>query len=252
MAIRHHALAHARHHGGAIHHGASGMLPNAGGVPAAWQLSAYNVNLDDWEAVRWSLYDSAAYPTTGIASLAYFQTPVGSGTGFGGGAKTNSDTNMTLNGQLPRNQMFLIQSVELDVQTSTPTVAATMPAAFGAQAAATQVNDAYIIRRSGNLTLQIGSKPYLQEAPLMRFPARSVFSIDAALADGTTLAGASQSRIAWGRADGQPYFLSPGDILLPENQNFVLTLSWPEGLQAVTSAARIFARLQGVLYRRAQ
>jgi hypothetical protein len=123
---------------------------------------------------------------------------------------------------------------------------------FGAQAAAALVNDAYIFGRSGNLNLTIGSKPYLQEAPLGRFPAKTHFCVDAALAEGTTAAAASQSRVSFGYWAGRPYLLDKAPLLLPENQNFSLTLAWPEGVQAITSPARVGVILDGILYRRSQ
>ena len=52
-----------------------------------------------------------------------------------------------------------------------------------AQAIAQIVNDSYIVGRAGNLNLTIGSKPYLQEAPLGRFPQKAAFSVDGALAE---------------------------------------------------------------------
>jgi hypothetical protein len=231
---------------------ASGALPNAGGIPSFSQLSAFAVNAAGWEAIRQSLYDSIAYPAAGLNTAAFFQLPVGQGVGFGGGPKSLSDTNMQLAGQLPAMQAFLVQSVELRFNVTTPTVTAQMPAVFGAQAVAALVNDAYIFWRSGNLTFFVGSKSYLQEAPLFKFPPKAGFALDAALCDTTSAAASSQSRIAYAGATGRPYILTPGDIQLTSNQNFGVSLNWPEGLQAVTNPARIFVTLDGVLYRRSQ
>lgn len=215
-------------------------------VPTRAQLSKYSVNRPGWEAVRQSLYDYQVYAAAGQAQLGFFVTPAGSG------GKTQTDTNMTLAGQLPKNQEFLVQSIEVFFSPSTPTVAAQMPAAFGAQAIAQIINDSFIVGRSGNLTLIIGSKPYLQEAPLGRFPQKAHFHIDAGLADVTTAGAALQSRVAFGYWTGRPYLLSPAELLLPENQNFSVTLNWPEGVQAITNPARIGVILDGILYRRSQ
>lgn len=227
-------------------------LPNAGGIPNFKELNAFAVNRLGWEAIRQSLYDSTAYPAAGIAQMTFFQVPVGQGTGFGGAAKSYSDTNMQLAGQMPANQVYLVQSIEIMLEPTTPTVAAQMPAAFGAQAAAAIVNDAYIFRRSGNLNFFIGAKSYLQEAPLMRFPSKARFNLDGALSDTTTAAAASQNRLAFGDSGGRPYILTPGDIQLESSQNFYVQLSWPEGLQVITNPARVFVILDGVLYRRSQ
>lgn len=217
-----------------------------GKVPTRAQLSKYSVNREGWEAIRQSLYDYQAYAQAGQTQLTFFALPVGQG------GKTLSDTNMTLAGQLPKNQEFLLQSIEVFFSPTTPTVAAQMPAAFGAQAAALLVNDSYIVGRGGNLTLTVGSKPYLQEAPLGRFPQKAHFAVDAALSDATTAGAALQNRAAFGFWTGRPYLLDPAPLLLVENQNFSITLSWPEGVQAITNPGRIGVILDGILYRRSQ
>ena len=215
-------------------------------IPTRAQLSKYSVNRPGWEAVRQSLYDFQAYAAAGHSQLTFFANPVGQS------SKTLSDTNMTLAGQLPKNQEFLVQSLEVFFSPTTPTVAAQMPAAFGAQAIAQVVNDAYIIGRAGNLQMVVGSKPYLTEAPLGRFPQKAHFVLDAALADVTTAGANLQSRVSFGQWTGRPYILSPADLLLTENQNFSITLNWPEGVQAITNPGRIGVILDGYLYRRSQ
>lgn len=222
------------------------------GIPTLQELQKYVVNREGWEVIKQSLFDSVAYPAVGLTSTTLFSTPIGQGVGLGGGVKTATDTNMSLAGQLPANQGFLIEGVEVLVNVTTPTVVAAMPAAFGAQAVAVQVNDAFIISRSGNLNLTIGSKPYLQDGPLMKFPASSNFCLDAALADVTTAGANLQSRIAYGKAKGRPYSLGAAPIFLTANQNFNVTLAWPEGLQAISNPARITVSLFGLLYRRSQ
>jgi hypothetical protein len=208
--------------------------------------------LANWEFVEQSLYDSFAYAAAGVLSQAMFQVPVGQGAGFGGGTKTPSDTNMQLAGQLSTGSAQLVTSIELQFQPATPTVTAGMPAVFGAQLAATSINDAYIFWRSGNLNLFVLAKTYLQEAPMSRFPGSSDFSLQAAVCDATTLAAASQSRIGFASSYGQIYMLSPENILIPPTTSFKLTLAWPEGVQAITNPARIFAHLNGMQARLAQ
>ena len=215
-------------------------------VPTRAQLSKFSVNRPGWEAVKQSLYDYQAYAAAGQTNLTFFALPVGQS------SKTLSDTNMTLAGQLPKNQEFLIQSIEVFFSPTTPTVAAQMPAAFGAQAIAQIINDSYIVGRAGNLTLTIGSKPYLQEAPLGRFPQKAAFTVDGALADVTTAGANLQSRLAFGQWRGRPYLLDAAPLLLPENQNFTVSLAWPEGVQAISNPGRIGVILDGILYRRSQ
>lgn len=229
-------------------------VPNAVSlpIPNRSQLDAFNVNRDGWEAITNTLYDSTAYAAAGQTTLAFFSTPVGQGTGFGGGAKTYSDTNMTLAGQLPANQEFLIQSLEILFDPTTPTVAAAMPASLDAAANAAQViiNDAYIFWRAGNLTLTIGSKPYCQEGPLMKFPPKAWFEVHAALASSTT-ADTKALKTGFATSRGRPYLLK-APLRLVSSQNFGVTLNWPEGLQAISNPARVTVSLDGVLYRRSQ
>lgn len=220
---------------------------NRNGVPTRAELSRYSVNRPGWEAIKQSLYDYQAYAAAGSTQLSFFQLPVGQN------SKTLSDTNMSLAGQLPKNQEFLVQSIEVWFVPTTPTVAAQMPgAATGAQAAAALVNDSYIVGRAGNLNLTIGAKTYLQEAPLGRFPSKAFFDLHAAIADVTTAGAALQTRIAYGHWAGRPYLLDPAPLLLPENQNFSVSLNWPEGVQAISNPGRIGVILDGILYRRSQ
>jgi hypothetical protein len=229
----------------------TGALPNVAAgvialpVPNRSQLDAFNVNREGWEAITNTLYDSIQYPVAGAGQLSFFNLPVGQGVNWTGvGAKNLSDTNMSLAGQMPANQEFLIQSIEVELLTATPTVAAAMPA-YIAATVATSINDAYIFYRAGNLNLQIGAKSYCQEAPLMKFPAKAFFEITAAA---TTEAAGS---IAWATARGRPFLLK-APLRLVSNQNFGVQLNWPEGAQAITAAARVFIILDGVFYRRSQ
>ncbi|RJP44504.1 hypothetical protein C4587_01835 [Candidatus Parcubacteria bacterium] len=213
-------------------------------IPNQSQLGDYKVTLDAYEGITQSLYDFQTYGSAGQTQLNFFAVPVGQG------GKTNSDTNMQLAGQLPANLRFLITGIEVQFRPTIPTVAAAMPAVYGADAVAAQINDAYIVERAGNLQLTIGSKQYLQEAPLGRLPGRQHFHLDAAVS-GTQTATGTQSRIAFGYASGAPYNLrSP--LLLLENMAFSVVLAWPEGVQAITNPGRIGVILNGVLYRLAQ
>lgn len=238
------------------------MLPD---LPNSKQLSQYVVNREgDWEGIRQQLYDHNIYLAAGQPQLTFFALPVGQGVSAFGGAKTFSDTNMTLAGQLPANQAFLVTSLEVRFYPTTPTPAGPVLTNLPATAAVTTaglipqnlINDAYIFYRAGNLQFLIGSKPYLQEAPLCRFPPKSNFRVKGAVgagADTTTPINEALSLTAgFATAGGRPYNLNPANLLLQSNQNFNVTLNWPEGLQAVTSAARVGVFLDGFLYRMSQ
>lgn len=225
------------------------------GIPVINNLdmaSQYAAAIDSWEVITQSLYDSAAYPTTGIANLLFFQNQVGAGTSvISGNPKTLEDTNMPSNGMLPNLTAFVMTSIELDVQTDIAFAAAANPAVFGAQAVASQVNDMWIIRATGYLKFTIMSKPYLEEGPLMKFPASNDLEIDAAAADASSTGADLQTRIAWAKSVGPAYTLAPNNLLLIPMQSFKLLLAW-DTLQPITSQARIFARLMGQMMRAAQ
>lgn len=216
------------------------------GIPNRGQLSQFVVNRAGWEGIKQTLYDFTSYAAAGENTLNFFATPNGQG------GKTFSDTNMTLAGQLPTNQEFLVTGLQVIFFPTVPTVAADMPAFFGAQANLDSINDVYIFRRSGNLTFIIGSKPYLQEAPMSRFCPKNTFHLEAAVADQTTIAADLQTRVGYADVVGVPYVLAPGSLLLTSNQNFSISLNWPEGLQAITNPARVGVVLDGFLYRRSQ
>lgn len=216
------------------------------------QAQDYAANINTFEIITQSLYDSAAYATAGQNQLTFFQQPLGAGTGvISAAAKTLEDTNMQAAGAMPNMQSFVVTSVEVEFQPDITFTAATQPAAFGAVAVATSINDSWIFRATGYLILTIGQKPYLQEGPMMKFPASNDLEIDAALSDASTAAASQQSRIAYAKAVGPAYTLAPNNLLLIPMQNFVVTLNWAT-VQAITTKARVFVRLMGQLLRSAQ
>ncbi len=215
------------------------------GVPSMGGLNQYDVTLNGYEASTQTLYDFQPLAATGVTQLAFFSNPVGQA------SKTYSDTNMTLSGQLPANQQFLITGIEIVLFPTVPAVAANNPAAFGANAVAAQVNDVYLFTRTGNLALTIGSKNYLQEAPLGKLPPKTHLEINAALATSTTPAADSQSRIAYAYAAGRPYNLR-APLRLTPNLFFGVTIAWPEGAQTFSNPMRVGVVLDGILYRKIQ
>jgi len=241
-------------------------MPNftVAGMPIIGNLTdaqAFAVNQDTVEVILQSLYDSAAYPTTGIATLPFFSTGIGQGLGvISGIAKTAEDTNLTgQGGSIPNLQAYIITSIEIEVQphigffppASTPVPTADEPAFFGAAALAASINDVWTIRSTGFLNLSIGSKPYLTEGPLSTFPSANPFQIRGALANATTAAAAQYSQAISGDSSGPCYMLSPDNILLIPMQPFVATLNWAT-LEPVTTKARIFWRNRGQLLRLSQ
>jgi len=212
-------------------------------VPTLAELEKYNVNrAGEFEAVRQSLYDFQTYAQAGQTSLTFFQVPIGQS------SKTLADTNMELAGQLPNPKMQLIQSIEIAFFPGVlPSIGpvADAPSAF--------VNDVYTVAKSGWLELFIGSKSYLREAPIGRFPPKTKLEGFSAIATSLTAGAATQSRDAYAVFSGRPYMVDPW-ILLKPTQNFQVSLNWPTAvaLNAADTTARIGVIMDGVLYRNSQ
>lgn len=208
-------------------------------IPTLDDLQKYNVNrAGQIEGIRQSLYDFQTYAQAGQTSLTFFQIPVGQSN------KTLADTNMEAAGALPAPKRFLIESIEIHFFPGNAV------SAFGAQAAAENINDVYDVAKSGWLDLFIGSKSYLTEAPLGRFPSSSGLGIFGAFADATTAGANMQSRIDYARFGGKVYQMEPPILLVP-TQNFKVTLNWPTAV-AINANARIGVVMNGILYRNSQ
>lgn len=231
-------------------------------IPSLAQLSQYKVNRQGAEGIRQSLYDHLLYPTAGQNQLNFFALPQGQGVtsalgGVVGSTKTIADTNMDNSGMLPAGKSFLLTSVEVPFYAGTVNTANTfnpaVPAVFNAAAAAAvsaQINDVATFYLSGSLKLFIGSKTYLEEAPVMRFPPKAQLTLDAAIASNSATVGESAAVSA--KISGRPYMVEP-PIYLENNQNFVVQLNWP-GAVATPSGfnARVGVILDGYLYRNSQ
>ena len=213
------------------------MFPKA---PNLNELGAYSVNRPgSSEVVYQPLYDYQVYAAAGQTSLTFFQTPIG-------GAKTIADTNMQVGGVLPAPQRFLLLAIEVAF------FPGNNPGTFGAQAAANNINDVNAVAKSGHVQLFIGNKPYLDEAPIGVMPQSFRLAGISALADQTTIAAASQSRIDYAVMAG-PLYRLPTPLLIPTQQNFRITMDWPVAVALPsTVAGRIGVRMLGYLYRSSQ
>ena len=210
-------------------------------APSLDSLSAYDVNRSGQvEAVKASLYDFQSYATGGQTQLNFFQVPVGQS------SKTLSDTNMETAGSLPAPKNFLVQGIEIHFF---PNV---LPGIIGSQVASTFANDVWNVGTSGWLDFFIGSKSYLQEAPLMRFAPKNGLIVSAALAMTTASGGAASGveGISYANWGGRPYDMNP-PILLRPTQNFRVSLNWPTAV-TVAGTSRIGVVLTGILYRQSQ
>jgi hypothetical protein len=206
-------------------------------------LSKYRVNRPgQLEVLRQSLYDMQAYAAAGQTQLSFFQVPVGQS------SKTKADTNMSLAGQLPAGQQFLIQSLEVIFYPGTvfPGGVAGGPAIVDAF-----VNDVWKVRSGvASLELNVGSKNYLTEAPLMRFPPKTRLDGWTGQSDSAVAAATTFMRTSYADACGRPYPIDPY-LLLESTQNFNVQINWPTAI-AITNAGRIGVVLDGLLIRNSQ
>jgi hypothetical protein len=219
-------------------------------IPSFQEAKAFIVNRPGAEEViRQSLYDFQTYATAGFTSQRFFQVPQGQS------SKTEQDTNLSLAGQLPQPQYHLSESIEIHFLPGVSPV--TVVTGTDVAAAVTNFsNDVYSVLKAGSLTLRIGSKDFLEEAPLYRFPPKTKFEVEfgAALQIAQAMAADANTQIVgdYASACGRPYFLDP-PLLIPPTQNFDVELRFASAVATPSGEdARIGVILDGLLYRLSQ
>jgi len=223
---------------------------NRGNIPNLAELQAYAVNRKgQYEGIRQSLYDYQVYASAGQTSLSFFQVPVGQA------GKTIADTNMEVSGTLPQPKHFLVESIEIRFWPGVlPVVSAS--GVLATQAASNYTNDVVTFSKSGSLNYFIGSKTYLEEAPVGRFPPKTSVCADFGVSQTVNQAVAAdqenQITMDLSYVCGRPYFINPATLLIP-TQNFKVTLAWPAAVALPSGEdARIGVVLDGILYRQSQ
>jgi hypothetical protein len=232
-------------------------------LPTAADFNARRVtNPGQSEIVRQRFYDYQLYPTAGVTQLAFFQQPIGQGitTALGGtvgSGKTLWDTNLELGGTLPSGKAFMIESIEVvffpgSVNTAnTYTLQApSTSTAVAAAAQMAQLSDVNSFYQSGMLELNILSKNYLRETPLIAFPPKTSFNLDAAFAtnSATTFSVNAMNM----RAAGRPYYIDPTIALQPA-VNFEVLLRFPAAVATPSGFnARVGVILDGYFMRASQ
>jgi hypothetical protein len=211
--------------------------------PSLKARQKFNVNRKgEKETVWYPLYDYAAYPTAGISSLTFFQTPVGQA------GKTFEDTNMVSAGSLPTPQSFLITGIQV---LFFPGVS---PGAFGAPAGDTPfnfINDQYDLFKSGFGKLFIGSKDYSVCAPIGMYPSQFRMGGFGAAADASTAGPNLNTQMGYASFAGPEFRI--GDLNIPANQNFNMSLNWPTIVATPSGQdGRIGVALNGWLTRLSQ
>lgn len=222
-----------------------------GSIPDLQQLQTYSVNRKgEYEGVRQTLYDFQTYAAAGQTLLQFFQVPLGQA------GKTLEDTNMDQAGALPTPKYMLVESIEIYFYPA-GNISRLQTGAAGTFVDTDYANDVKAVAEQGALTYFIGSKNYLQEAPLNRFPPKTCLKTEGAFGVQTKQAVAADSEIAftydYACFSGRPYYVNPATLLIP-TQNFKVSLEWPSGVVALPSAVdgRIGIVLDGILYRQSQ
>lgn len=223
----------------------SGRIP-----PNLEAVQKFNVNrVGQVEAIWYPLYDYQAYAAAGQAKLTFFALPQGQGvTSHPGsaGAKTEADTNMTAGGQLPSPQKFFCIGVSVDFWPGNAVNAGSALANAGRN-----WQDVWSVSRSGYLKMKIGSKDYVTDGPIGKFPSDTRLAGAAALADSTTAAAAQMTQVDYATLAGSPYEITP--FWIPSSQNFAVELAWPNAMALPSGVAgRIGVRLLGYMYRLSQ
>jgi hypothetical protein len=214
-------------------------IQNLKNIPSLDELQKYSVNrAGQVEGIRSALYDFQTYAMAGQTELNFFQVPVGQS------GKTLADTNMQTAGSLPNPQNFLVTNLQVYF------FPAGAVSKFGAESAANNANDVYNVSQSGYVEFFIGSKNYIQEGPIGRFPPRTGLIFSTSVADASTAAASLQTLNAYANFGGAPYDLTP-PILLTPTQNFRVSLKWPT-VVPLSANARIGVVMEGVLYRLSQ
>lgn len=232
----------------------TGMVMCMDAVPSAYDFNSRRVtNAAQSEVIRQRFYDYMLYPTAGAVQIAFFSQPVGQGVTSAAGAvvgsaKSYHDTNLVLANTLPSGSGYLIESIEVlftpgSVNTANTYTPANLSlfAAVAAAAVLGQLNDINTIYQSGLLELNILSKNYLRETPLLAFPPKAHLDISAAVASNS--ATTAEVGVAFGKASGRPYMLDP-TISLQAAVNFDVTIKWP---QAVATPSGFNGRMGVIL-----
>jgi len=209
-------------------------------------LERYSVNrAGQKEYVRQSFYDIQTYASAGQQQLLFFQVPKGQG------SKTIADTNMEAAGSMPSPKQFIVESIEIRF------FPGVLPVTLAAALAESNFsNDVYTVAKSGSLKFFIGSKTYLEEAPIDRFPAKTRLETDFSVSLQRSQAAAAdaedQVSMDYAAMAGRPYRLDPKVVLEP-TQNFSVELNWPAAVALPSGVdGRIGVFLDGILVRNSQ
>lgn len=224
--------------------GFAGMA--ARNLPSPDVVAKARLNLPNAEEGLWQpYYDTQTYAAAGQAQLSFFSTPYSQ--------RTNGlqDTNMVAANAFPGGKSFYLESIELEfIPGVLPGRNQLNSAAAGGKPLYT--NDVLTFAKNGVLQLSVGSKTFLTESPLGKFPPHNRLIGYAALSDSTTAAGAQSTQIEYAQVVG-PLYQTVG-MWIPSTQEFAINLLYPSGAVALPStvAGSVRCTLNGFLYRTVQ
>lgn len=207
------------------------------------KMKRFDVNRAGAVEALWApLYDYQTYPAAGVNELIFFQVPQGQG------GKSLDDTNLEIAGSLPAPKEFLITSVQVVFY---PAADPGRSADTAVGSVATNWNDVYALSQSGHVRLFIGSKEYVVDAPIGKFPSRWWLRGSDAVAVTTTTAATDRGTVIDYANFGGPIYEVVPYRLIP-TQNFSVTLRFANGVVPITADSRIGVVLGGFLYRLSQ
>jgi hypothetical protein len=199
-------------------------------------LAQYNPNrADQIEGIWQPFYHKQTYSAAGQASLQFFNIA------FSGDYTV---TNMPAAAFFPAPTAFLCTAIMLNFIPGNP-IGTTAAAPSAAQEA--NWSDVVAVAQGGYVEFVIGGKVYLRDSPSGKFAPN--YTINGVAAFGGTLTAPALSSIAYARAAGRYYEITP--FLIPQTQNFSVTLYEPT-LIPVSVAGLVIATIDGFYYRQSQ
>lgn len=210
-------------------------VPGVSPLNARKVAQKYGVNIADTvECIYQPLYEYQTYPAAGQLNFTFFQTPVGQA------GNTFADTNMLSAGQIPKGQMQLVTGIQVELYLDPADI-------YDAADQDVFLRDFYsVMRADAFLEFTIGSKPYLRQGPLGKFPQTHRIIADLALA---ATAAAATEGASFAQGAGAVFDIVP--LQLVSNQNFSVAINF-NAVQAIANDAKFGVTLLGYNFRNAQ
>jgi hypothetical protein len=198
------------------------------------------------EGIRQSLYDTLVFDSGVTQRLQFFAVQAGQS------GKTKADTNMELAGTLPAGHKFVAEALEIHVYPGSNAGAYVRqdPVRQNAAVAVPQfANDVHALGEAGWVEVQIGTKTYLIEAPLNRFPPSAGLIVTPAVEQNLAVAAAQTVSVDYARFGGRPYLLIP-NLPIEGQTAFSVSINWPAPFALPSGFdAKIKVVLPGVYFR---